>query len=174
MSEKLCANTHKLRPTALSLSLFGATLVAIVALGNTSCENQDIGRPCEVVPGAPAVTSADQASYDQQAIYSTDALECPSRICIKPAVDQNQTDQTPPTTALCSAGCSQDSDCSGGQIRGGGAEDQRCKSGFACTIPFVTGTICCQKLCVCRDFLPPNGATTPTACQNGGAATCQD
>ena len=78
----------------------------------------------------------------------------------------------PPTQAYCSASCSQDSDCDGQQRDVKNPLDYRCNQGFSCGIAFVKGKICCQKLCLCKDFLPPTGAQIPIACQGGAAATC--
>ena len=165
MSQNLCANTYKLRPALLRISLLGAFLLAAVALfGNTGCEDKAIGRSCDVL------TDAGPA----QGVYNSEALECPSRICLKPVVQQGAVPPPgPATTAYCSASCSQDSDC-GGQLRDPkNPLDTRCVKGFTCGIPFVKGKICCQKLCLCKDFLPTNGATTPTGCLGSAAAECQ-
>lgn len=161
MSLNLCAKTYKLRPVVLRLSLLGALVLAVVALGNTGCEDKGIGRPCDILTDASA----------SQAVFNSEALECPSRICLKPI--NEQTELVPPTGAFCSASCSQDSDCSDGQLRDPkNPSDRRCKSGFSCGIPFVKGRLCCQKLCLCRDFLPTSGAQTPTGCQGSAAASC--
>jgi hypothetical protein len=77
MSQNLCAKTHKLRPALLRLSLLGTFLLAAVALfGNTGCEDKAIGRPCDVLTDAG----------NSQGVFNTEALECPSRICLKPVV----------------------------------------------------------------------------------------
>lgn len=162
MSQKLCARTHKLRRAIVPVSLLGAIVSATLALGNISCEDKGIGRPCDVL--TPYV--------DNQAIFNAQALECPSRICVKPALAQGQSLPNPPTGPLCSASCSQDSDCDG-QIRDStNSNDHRCKSGFACAIPFVKGPLCCQKLCICKDFVTDSDLQTPVACQGGGAQSC--
>jgi hypothetical protein len=163
MSQKLCAKNYKLRPTAVRLSLLGALVAAAVALGNISCEDKGIGRSCDVL------TDASQS----QGVFNSEALECPSRICLKPVLDQSKTELTPPTGAYCSASCSQDSDCNDGQLRDStNAADRRCKAGFVCGIPFVKGRLCCQKLCLCKDFLSTSGAEVPNGCLNGQAEKC--
>jgi hypothetical protein len=164
MSQKLCAKSHMLGPTCLRLSLFGCFAIAVVAFGNTGCEDKAIGRPCDVFNGDAGLPAAS-------AIYNPQALECPSRICIKPIAVKSGVN----TTALCSAPCSQDSDCDGQARACNGNDstcnDRRCMGGFACAIPFDVGPICCQKLCVCKDFYSQN-ITTPAACAGNGAATC--
>jgi len=163
MSQNPCANTHKLRPSLLRVSLLGTFLLAAVALfGNTGCEDKAIGRPCDVL------TDAGPA----QGVFNSEALECPSRICLKPVVQQGATMPDPPTGPYCSASCSQDSDCDGQTRDPGNNFDKRCQKGFACGIAFVKGKICCQKLCLCKDFLGSAGAPTPIACQGGEAAKC--
>jgi hypothetical protein len=71
---------------------------------------------------------------------------------------------TPPTQATCSAECTQDSDCDGELRDPTNALDQRCASGFACSIPFVVSPLACKKLCICKDFLGADDLTTPLAC----------
>jgi hypothetical protein len=169
MSQYLCAKTYKVRPVTLRLSLLGSLVLSAAALfANTGCEDKAIGRPCDVLTDAGA----------SQAVFNAEALECPSRICLKPVVDPTgQKMPSPTTTAYCSASCSQDSDCSGAQSRTkdpNNTLDRRCNSGFVCGIAFVKGKICCQKLCLCNDFLPPGGAQTPIACTGAAASTCND
>ena len=166
MSQNPRANTHKLRSGLLLRSVLGTLLLAAVALfGNTGCEDKAIGRPCDVLT----------AATNAQGVFNSEALECPSRICLKPVVQQgaNMPDN-PPTGPFCSASCSQDSDCDTDQSRDtSNPKDARCLHGFACGIAFVKGKLCCQKLCLCRDFLPSTGAPTPIACQGGAAAKCE-
>jgi hypothetical protein len=164
MSQNLCAKSYKLRPSALRFTLVSAVVLAVVALGNLACEDRAIGRRCDVL------TDAGSA----QGVYNSEALECPSRICLKPVVQNGAKMPNPPTEAFCSASCSQDSDCDGQLRDSTNQNDHRCSQGFACGIAFVKGKICCQKLCLCKDFLGPNGTSTPIACSNGAAATCQE
>jgi hypothetical protein len=163
MSQTLCAKTHKLRPAFLRMSLLAALALATVALGNTSCEDKGIGRSCDVLTDAAP----------QQGVFNSEALECPSRICLKPVMKDNATVLDPPTGAFCSASCSQDSDCGDAQIRDKqNKSDRRCAAGFVCGIPFVKGRLCCQKLCLCKDFFT-GSATTPTGCNEPDSAqTC--
>jgi hypothetical protein len=170
MSQYLCAKTYKLRPAMLRSSLLGmSVLAAMAALGSAGCEDKAIGRSCDVLTdAAPA-----------EGVYNSEALDCPSRICMKP-VDQNAVPLDPATTAYCSAGCSQDSDCNGevratpcpgntvcpssGQCSNGASclPDTRCLKGFTCGIPYVKGKLCCQKVCICKDFIP--SYSSPKAC----------
>ncbi len=107
-----------------------------------------------------------------QAVFNSEASECTSRICVKPFVQQGASDGgTVATAALCTASCESDSDCDGQLGDPSNPDDRRCKTGFACGTPFVQGSLCCKKLCMCKDFLA-GPQQTPIACQNGGAATC--
>ena len=112
-----------------------------------------LGGPCDVLTDAGAT----------QGVYNSSAGECPSFICLKPAVQPGATGAVN-TAAFCSAGCTQDSDCVGQTRDSADPLDSRCQTGFACGVAFAKGKLCCQKLCLCKDFLGPAGAPTPFAC----------
>jgi hypothetical protein len=169
MSQYLCAKTYKVRPVTLRLSLFGIFVLSAVALfANTGCEDKAIGRSCDILTDAGAA----------QAVFNTEALECPSRVCLKPVVDPLANMPSPVTTPFCSASCSQDSDCDPNLLRSGDQSksvNHRCVNGFACGIAFVKGKLCCQKLCLCKDFLNTStGTQTPIACTGDGPSTCNN
>lgn len=161
--------TNRAPHRALSPARVFLTLVGLVTLGAATltlgaCEDKAIGRVCEL-----------QATGDMnQAIVNSQALECPSRICLRPAKDINKPEMVN-TTSLCSAECSKDSDCDDGERRNSSNQnDFRCKDGFVCGVAAVTGSFCCKKLCMCKDFLtiPASGLETPSACdksKNPGA-----
>jgi hypothetical protein len=141
------------------MSLVGATLVALAALVGTGCEDKAIGRPCDVLADAGAT----------QAVYNAQALECPSRICLKPIVSGE--DKSVDTKPYCSAECSKDSDCDGEHRDSNNIFDKRCGKGFVCGVAFEVGPLCCKKLCLCKDFLPAGTMTTPKTCREAGG--CQ-
>jgi hypothetical protein len=127
----------------------------------TSCAPAPaIGAPCDV----------GVATSPSQGAYNSAAPECSTGLCIKPVVqsDAGSVD----TGAFCTRQCSTDDDCSGGSTRDpGNPNDKTCTSGYTCGVAFVKGPICCQKLCLCKDFT--GGAVqTPTACQGSSALTC--
>jgi hypothetical protein len=141
------------RPARLLLA--AALGVPMLILGG-ACTDNHIGRPCEL----GAEVDAGSGSGATTTIASP-ALECPSRICILPGA-QKTPDGTGP---LCTASCSTDSDCADGEIdktKGG----PRCKTGFGCMWPTTVGDFCCQKMCVCLDFVaePPGGFSQPEIC----------
>jgi len=144
----------KPRPLAVRLFLLSALAMASMAADRTGCEDSEVGLPCDV--GSKA--DPKQIEYNDQ------ALECPSRICLKPAVDPGANLPATATAALCSAPCTQDSDCDGQLRDNTNPSDQRCVKGFACGVAFVKGRMACQRLCICRDFLGPGGAATPPGC----------
>jgi hypothetical protein len=147
---------------SVNASALGRAAVLVVALVLPlfalvgGCEDKHIGRPCEL----GAAVDAGSASGSTTTITSP-ALECPSRICILPGA-QKTVDGTGP---LCTAGCSSDGDCADGETdmtKGG----PHCKTGFACMWPTTVGDFCCQKMCVCLDFVtePKGGFTEPEIC----------
>ena len=138
----------------------GYFLVAlgVLALGlGGGCEDKHIGRPCNT-----NVADAG-ASGGQVAILTSPSLECPSRICLQPA---------PGGTGFGRR--------SAGRRRGDvharparrtttapTAIPARCaRSDFVCTWPTTTGSFCCQKMCVCHDFVvvPTGGIPEPSTC----------
>lgn len=135
-------------------------LVFIALAGACSAPKADqkIGQPCDVlVDVGPSETA-----------YVSNATDCPSHMCLKPAV--RSADKSLDTAATCSAPCSTDFDCMG-SVRGmNNVDDKRCKTGFACAVPFEVGPQCCEKMCVCKDFLPGGQASPPLACTSSQAA----
>jgi hypothetical protein len=134
-----------------SLRLCTALLALAVALG---CNPPDLGRACDV----QAETGASSATINDQ------ALECSTRLCLHEA-RAAASGVTPDTAPFCTAACTTDDDCAEGETRDPRRTgDRRCRTGFACGVAFSTGdTVCCRKVCLCRDFLdgPPR---TPAEC----------
>jgi hypothetical protein len=100
----------------------------------------------------------------QQAFFRTDAPECASGLCLKPALQQGvaANARTGPT---CSRTCQVDADCADAEFRDPSlGSDTRCKAGYSCAVPFEVGALCCRKLCVCRDFVPKEGMPVPASC----------
>ena len=141
----------------LALRVCLALGLASVSLALSACEDKAIGRVCEA--------QADGGSHE--VVLNAQALECPSRVCLRPAADLSKGADID-TTALCTAECSKDSDCDGAETRNSNnVKDKRCKTGFVCGVARVTGSaFCCKKLCMCKDFLviPSTGLETPAVC----------
>lgn len=141
--------------------LLGA--LALGALGLTSgCNDNHIGRPCEL--GVQADGGTMSSTVNSQ------ALECPSRICLLPGTTGGNPGSTGP---LCSAFCSSDDDCSPNEGGENPPDGKQCKHGFGCGWPTTVGPLCCQRMCICRDFggEPGPAFTQPQACKspsNGG------
>jgi hypothetical protein len=112
-------------------------------------DSSGVGLPCDLPINAGP----------QQAVFNNQALQCPSRLCLKP-IDQVGGVNT---GALCSAVCSTDSDCIGSTRDASDPSDRRCAGGYACAVAFVVGPLCCQKLCLCTDFLA-GPVQTPSVC----------
>ena len=174
MSPTPCAPSRRLLPAIVRTFFLGASLLALAAFGSMACEDRGIGRPCDVLADASTI----------QAVYNPSALECPSRICLKPdvqpggtAVGTTTTDANgqqhvivAPTGPYCSATCSRDSDC-GGQKRDSNHNDTdaRCMNGYTCGVVFSVGPFCCKKLCLCKDFYnldQGGGLETPVICNH--------
>ncbi len=147
----LTLGARTLAPIAFALLLVG--------LGG-ACENKHVGRTCEL---GVAADGGDTT-------ITSPALQCPSRICILPQAEKDPQGTLP----LCTASCSGDGDCDGETADKSDPNDHRCRSGFTCMWPTTVGPFCCQKMCVCRDFVSPpmGGWPKPPICDdpNGGCA----
>jgi hypothetical protein len=95
------------------------------------------------------------------ATINSQAVECPSRICLSPAAEKNIGTVKP----LCTDGCSSDDDCEG---ETGAKGSGLCTTGFICMVPTTVGDFCCRKLCVCKDLIETQGVDygkTPEVCR---------
>jgi len=123
--------------------------VVLFSVGFAACKNNEVGRRC-------FIQNPEADGGVTQTIVGSPAIECESSICLH--FEGN-------IENLCTAKCSSDSDCET-------SPESPCKSGFTCAIPVVTGNFCCQKLCLCRDFVGGDAGTlpTPAACDPANAA----
>ncbi len=139
-------------------------LVAFLAVAAGGCEEKNLGRPCDLL--------ADGGAF--KTTFNTQALECPTRICVQPG---NHPGKMADTVALCSAECSSNSDCEDGESRSTRGTDKRCENGFTCAVASEVGEMCCKKVCLCKDFLVvPDGGVlpVPVSCSNPANTTCKN
>ncbi len=130
---------------------WGGLLLGFAAFGAAGCSENPVGRRCFIGAGA---------ENDTQAIVTSSALDCPSRLCLHyPKDDGAEPPEGADYADMCTAECSADDDCDK-------VAESPCVSGFTCAVPVVVGDFCCRKMCICKDFLivPPGGLATPEAC----------
>ena len=139
------------------------SLISLLVLSACPNTNSDVGAPCSIaIDAGPA-----------QGVFSTAAPECSTHICLKPVDSSAASGRAAVDTgAFCTAGCSTDSDCDGVLRDPSNPNDKTCASGYTCGALFVKGALCCQKLCICKDFTGGTGMPTPTACQGAAALSC--
>ncbi len=143
--------------------------LATVWLGaGGACEDKAIGRPCNV--GTDASTA--------QGAYNTNATDCPSHLCVKPAVQPGVSTGLE-TGPYCTVRCNSDTDCDGQLRDPSNPLDLRCRKGYACAPIFGASdnpgaqSLCCAKLCLCRDFFVSSvGPATPDACKPDSGVSC--
>lgn len=144
------------RPGLGSWAAQGA-IGAMLVVSSGGCENQSIGRTCKTLATGTTET---------QAVFNDEALECPTRLCIKPAYQQGTVQAG--TLPFCTAECGKNSDCSDAETRDQkNPADKRCTKGFVCATPFEVGPLKCKKMCVCGDFVDVSKSTkipVPAAC----------
>jgi hypothetical protein len=137
----------------LTASAFGLLVAA--------CGGDPVGRICDLglTPG------------ESEAVVASPSLDCVSRTCLKVALEV-PLNQLPPNSryptgnlGLCTDRCEQDSDCER-------VPESPCQSGFTCAIAVEVGPFCCEKFCICKDYLviPESGRPTPAACDPNVAA----
>ena len=134
------------------LRLMGTAAFAI-AIG--ACGGEPVGRICDL----------GQTPDPSQAVVASPSLDCVSRTCLKVPLEVAEKDLPPgsqyPTgnLGLCTDRCSQDSDCER-------VPESPCQTGFTCDIAVEVGPFCCEKFCICKDYIviPSSGRPTPAAC----------
>jgi hypothetical protein len=161
MCKKSCAPA---RERVLAWWRIGCALGLMLSalLANAACEDKAVGRPCDVRTDASAAQGA----------YAVGATDCPSRLCVKPAVQPGVSVDLV-TSAYCTIQCSSDTDCDGQTRDPSNPLDKRCLKGFVCAPIFDKGDLCCTKLCLCRDFFSASvGPAIPDACKPESGVTC--
>ncbi len=136
------------------------TVFALVAIFS-ACSESGIGRPCST-----GATGAGGTGMIQDVINSQ-ALECPSRICVQKAPEVGASSNVIPG-ALCSAFCENDDDCSSDLIDKNAGVGGKCKSKFKCAVASDTGKFKCRKMCICGDVLKPGTPGLPPECAAQG------
>jgi len=150
------------RAPSLGRGVCVLVLAAGALVSGAACEDQAIGRPCDITESTTALQGA----------YNTNATDCPTRLCVKPAVQAGISSDLD-TSAYCSAECASDGDCNGQTRDATNPNDKRCRKGFTCAPVFGEGPICCKKICLCRDFYSSSvGPATPEACKPESGVSC--
>ncbi len=122
-------------------------LLFLVTAGFAGCKSNPVGKQC-FIPN----TEADGGV--PVTVVAGAALECESSTCLHVAGHFPD---------LCTGSCESADDCDTSAV-------SPCQGGFACITPTVTGSFCCQKMCVCMDYLPNGIPPEPTACDPSIAA----
>ena len=144
----------------------GFALVAfgvVILLG--ACDDKHIGRPC-LTGAAPPDAGTSGGAF---ATISSPVLACPSRICLLPGDMKEATaDGRRPFLygdLLLGRRLLRRRE----RHQGPEPPDPRCKTGFVCGVATEVGPFCCEKLCICRDFVivPTGGLPVPDSCMPG-------
>jgi hypothetical protein len=130
-------------------------LVVVLGVALVACSGQPVGRLCDLGSNVPDPS---------ESIISSPSLDCVSRECLKVPLtnpDLPMGAMYPEgTNGLCTASCEQDSDCSR-------VPESPCVTGFTCGIAVTQGPFCCEKVCICKDYvqIPSTGVLpTPIGC----------
>ena len=136
-------------------------LVALALFAMVACDNE-VGRICDLGVENPGMT---------ESVMGSPSLDCQSKLCQKIPVTAGKDlpdnfRALPSNRGLCTASCESDDDCDK-------VPESPCVTGFTCGIPLVVGPFCCEKVCICKDYviLPEGGSLdTPDACNPDVAA----
>jgi hypothetical protein len=124
-------------------TLLRIALLLGISLAAGACEDNLVGRICDL----------GETPDPGQVVIASPSLDCVSRTCLRvpltrtlpPGAEYPEGNQ-----GLCTAECSSDSDCDR-------VPESPCKSGFTCGVAKSVGTLCCKKVCICKDyFLVPD------------------
>ncbi len=139
------------------------TLLLLMGCSNDSASSAELGKTC----------SLGFENSLTGLVYNPQAPECTAGFCLKPALASFQ---DMGTAAFCTTTCADDGDCHGQKRDGDDPDDRRCVQGYACGVVTTVGPLCCQKVCVCKDFISEQGLATPPACQPGagGGTSCAE
>jgi hypothetical protein len=116
--------------------------LVVAVCGATGCKSNPVGRVC-------ILSDPEGDGGVPQTVVGSPALECESRTCLHLAGKSPD---------MCTASCEKDSDCDT-------APESPCKMGFVCAIPVVTGSFCCERLCMCKDQLDNGTPADPAGCE---------
>lgn len=131
--------------------ILGAVFVMLLV----GCGGEPVGRICDL--------GIDVPETSPNSVVASGSLDCVTRTCLRiPRTRELPPDSKFPTgtNGLCTAECSSDSDCER-------VPESPCVTGFTCGVPVYTGAACCQKFCICKDYvvLPESGElAVPVQC----------
>ena len=125
-----------------------------------ACSNNPVGNVC-VIDGInidPAGADTEDDNANTEVVVSSPALDCTSRTCLFQPNEGGAAGGV--NVPLCSDFCDSSDDCDR-------EASSPCQTGFSCEIASTVGPFCCQKMCICNDFLfiPESGdREAPAAC----------
>lgn len=135
-------------------------VAAAIGLFAAACGGEPVGRICDLGTALP------QAG---EVVVASPSLDCVSRTCLRVPLGKELpkgSEYPTGTNGLCTAECSSDDDCER-------VPESPCVTGFTCGVAVTVGPFCCQKYCICKDYvvLPDTGElATPKACDATNAA----
>jgi len=124
-----------------------------------ACTSNPVGRLCDLGSGA---------TQSSEITVASPSLDCVSRTCLAVPLQTSLpmgSVYPPPGNGLCTANCTADSDCDR-------VPESPCVTGFTCGVAVTVGPFCCEKFCICKDYVvvPDTGSLAqPMACDPSNA-----
>jgi hypothetical protein len=134
-------------------------LLALLAVGFLgACSENPVGRICDLGVEDP---------NPNESVVASPSLDCQSRTCLKVPLQRELPEggvYPDGNRGLCTADCSTDDDCDR-------VPESPCKTGFTCAVAVVVGPFCCEKKCICKDYIvvPEGGVPLPESCDPSNA-----
>jgi hypothetical protein len=136
----------------LARAVLLAAVAASVLVGlGAGCEENPVGGFCWLGSDAGAVATTTISN----------GYECQSRMCLQVplAAGHELPAEHRSNDPLCTGHCESDDDCER-------VPSSPCVNGFTCAVATAVGPFCCERLCICKDYLiiPDGGIPVPAAC----------
>jgi hypothetical protein len=154
-----------------------ALLLLVAACGESTCPMPTLAPNGDEIPPPPDPRMcALGLTANPTDVVIAPAASCESGACLRVPLEHDLPacgNFPPADKGLCTAACQVDADCD--------ALAGPCVSGYTCGVAVTIGPYCCERLCMCKDYVDVDSTTpapcdpadtTNTCCNLPGRAAC--